>query len=287
MNTPTATDYNDPEVLERVALDTLELGTRGGGEIEVSVSAGEGFSVTVRGGTCETIEYERDKALAVTVYLDGRKGNATTSDFSAPALRETVDAARLIAEHGERDEYAGLPAAEYLCSDVPDLDLDHPWAIDANQAIALAIGMERAALASDKRLRQSDGASVNRYRGVRAMANSHGFHGAYRGTRHGVSAVMITVDDGGAMQRGYWYTSGRDASRFEDIDAIGQRAAESYRGQNRGKKTRHHQSAGAARTTPRGGAHRPPGRGYLPAPRSIGARPGCSTRSARWCCHRR
>ncbi len=180
----------------------------------------------MRNGELESIEHERDKALAVTVYHgQAQRQRNDHSDFSAPALRETVDAARLIAEHGERDEYAGLPAAEYLCSDVPDLDLDHPWAIDANQAIALAIDMERAALASDKRLKQSDGASVNRYRGVRAMANSHGFHGAYRGTRHGVSAVMIAAGTDGAMQRGYWYNSGRDARRFEDVEAIGRKAA--------------------------------------------------------------
>src|SRR5690606_34145008 len=76
----------------------------------------------------------------------------------------------------------------------------------------------------DKRLKQSDGASVNRYRGARAYANSEGFHGAYRGTRHGISAVMIAADDNG-MQRGYWYSTSRDPATLEDAAELGRTAA--------------------------------------------------------------
>ncbi|MCB1748912.1 MAG: metalloprotease PmbA [Gammaproteobacteria bacterium] len=209
-----------------MACDALEIATASGvGEAEIAVSAGEGLSVTVRDGACETLEYERDKSLAVTVYLDGRKGSATTTDFSRAALEDTIAAARRIAEHGEADPYAGLAEARYLATNVPDLDLDHPWELSAEEAIALALDCERVALGEDKRIRQSDGASVNRYRGTRAYANSHGFHGAYRGTRHAVSAVMIGADDGG-MQRGYWYSSARDPARLEDPAAVGRRAAE-------------------------------------------------------------
>ncbi|MGR8920199.1 MAG: metalloprotease PmbA [Gammaproteobacteria bacterium] len=225
MNAPATTDYNDPEAIERVALEVLARAREGGGEAEVAVSAGEGLGVTVRGGECETVEFERDKSLAVTLYLGGRKGSATTSDFSPGALAETVAAARQIAENGEVDEYAGLADPEYLATTVPDLDLNHPWAIDAPAAIELALGCEQVALAEDPRLRQSDGVSVNRYQGARAYANSHGFHGAYRGTRHSISAVMIAAGDDGAMQRGYWYSSARDPSMLEDAEAIGRRAA--------------------------------------------------------------
>jgi PmbA protein len=161
----------------------------------------------------------------VTVFLGGRKGSATTTDFSRAALEDTVAAARRIAEHGEADPHAGLAAACHLATTVPDLNLDHPWELDAEQAIALALECERAALGHEPRIRQSDGASVNRYRGTRAYANSHGFHAAYRGTRHAISAVMIGADDAG-MQRGYWHSSARDPARLEDAAAIGRRAAE-------------------------------------------------------------
>ncbi|MGE0485160.1 MAG: metalloprotease PmbA [Gammaproteobacteria bacterium] len=226
MNKPAAVDYNVPGILDTLACDVLAIATANGVDAaEIAVSAGEGLGITVRDGACEMVEYERDKSLAVTVFLGGRKGSATTTDFSRAALEDTVAAARRIAEHGESDPYAGLAEARHLATTVPDLDLDHPWDLDAEQAIALALDCERAALGHDPRIRQSDGASVNRYRGSRAYANSHGFHGAYRGTRHAISAVMIGADDAG-MQRGYWYTSARDPVRLDDAAVVGRRAAE-------------------------------------------------------------
>ncbi len=225
MKQPLTIDYNRPAILDELAVQTVEQARRAGAlAVEVSVSAGEGLSVTVRGGACETVEHERDKSLAVTIYLDGRKGSATTSDFSAAALSETVNAALRIAEVAEADQYAGLAAPEFLAKDLPDLCLDHPWELDAEAAIELAMTCERAALGFDTRLKQSDGCSVNRYRGSRAYANSHGFHAAYRGTRHGLSAVMI-AEDGGGMQRGYWYTSSRNPAELEDAEAVGRTAA--------------------------------------------------------------
>ncbi|MBK6657264.1 MAG: metalloprotease PmbA [Proteobacteria bacterium] len=226
MKQPIASDYNHPAVLDELAVRTLDAARRAGAKaVEVGVSAGEGLSVTVRGGACETVEHERDKSLGVTIYLDGRKGSATTSDFSDQALDETVRAALRIAEVAEPDPHAGLAAPEFLANALPDLDLDHPWDIDAEAAIALAIECENVARGVDTRIKQSDGCSVNRYRGSRAYANSHGFHAAYRGTRHGLSAVMI-AEDGGGMQRGYWFTSGRDATRLEDAATVGRLAAE-------------------------------------------------------------
>ncbi len=225
MNQPSAIDYNHPAILDELSVRIVEQARRAGARaVEVGVSAGEGLSVTVRGGACETVEHERDKSLGVTIYLDGRKGTATTSDFSNEALIETVNAALRIAEVAEPDQYAGLAAAEFLATELPDLDLDHPWELDAEAAIALAIECENAARGFDVRLKQSDGCSVNRYRGSHAYANSHGFHAAYRGTRHGLSAVMI-AEDGGGMQRGYWFTSSRDPGQLEDAASVGVTAA--------------------------------------------------------------
>lgn len=226
MNQPIALDYNRPAVLDELAQRTVDQARRAGAlAVEVGVSAGEGLSVTVRDGACETVEHERDKSLGVTIYLDGRKGSATTSDFSDGALAETVNAALRIAEVAEPDQYAGLAEPQYLANAFPELDLDHPWDINAETAIALALECENAARGFDKRVKQSDGCSVNRYRGSRAYANSHGFHAAYRGTRHGLSAVMI-AEDGGGMQRGYWFTSSRDPAQLENAEAVGLAAAQ-------------------------------------------------------------
>ena len=225
MNALIANDFNRPETLEQLAVDTVALAHRQGAEAaEASLNAGEGLSVTVRGGACETIEHERDKSLAVTIFMGGRKGTATTSDFSSAALAETVAAAKRIADHAEPDSYAGLAAPEFLARTIPELDLDHPWDLAAEAAIELALRCERAALATDPRLKQSDGCSVNRYRGTHAYANSHDFHAAYRGTRHGISSVMIAADDAG-MQRGYWFSSRRDPRELEAAEDIGVTAA--------------------------------------------------------------
>ena len=218
-------DFNSPEILDQLAFDTVKSAkSLGVDAAEVGISSGEGLSVTVRGGECETVEHQRDKSLAVTVFDDGRKGTATTSDFSAEALKESVAAAKRIADYAESDVHAGLASPEFLATELPDLSLDHPWQLDAEPGIELALECEAAALGFDPAIKQSDGCSVNRYRGARAYANSHGFHAGYRGTQHSLSAVMI-AEDGGGMQRDYWYSAARNAIELETPESVGIAAA--------------------------------------------------------------
>ncbi|MGE4618050.1 MAG: DNA gyrase modulator, partial [Gammaproteobacteria bacterium] len=183
-------DFTLTETLDRLAVETVDrVGDLGVDGVEVAISSGNGLSVTVRGGACETVEHQRDKSLAITVYDGGRKGTATSSDFSAQALADSIAAAKRIADYAESDPCAGLAEPEFLAGEIPELELDHPWEIDAEAAVVKALECERAALGFDQRIKQSDGCSVNRYRGARAYANSHGFHGVYRGTRHSMSAI--------------------------------------------------------------------------------------------------
>ena len=195
-----------------------------GAEAAITISAGEGLSVTLRNGALETIEHHRDKSLAVTVYRDGRKGSASSTDFGTEAVRATVAAAEAIARHAEADRFAGLVAPAYLAREIPDLDLDHPWDLDVAAAAALAQRADAAAAAGDPRIAQIDDSSVSRYRGYRLHANTHGFLGAYAGTRHGLSCTAVASADG-AMQRGGWYTVARDPERLEAPEAVGATAA--------------------------------------------------------------
>ena len=225
MKTIEKRDFSLPETLDRLAVETVSrAGDLGVDGIEVAISSGNGLSVTVRGGACETVEHQRDKSLAITVYHGGRKGTATSSDFSAQALADSIAAAKRIADYAESDPCAGLAEPEFLASEIPELALDHPWEIDAEAAIELALECECAALSFDRRIKQSDGCSVDRYRGAHAYANSHGFHGVYRGTRHSLSAIMIG-DDAQGMQRGYWYSAARDPEDLEVPEAVGATAA--------------------------------------------------------------
>ncbi len=216
--------FNDPAALDCAAA-SVEAAARRGLMAAASVNFGEGLTITVRGGDVESIEHHRDKRLGVTVYDGQRKGSASTTDLGQKAIEETVEAAARIARHAESDPFAGLVDPACLARVVPDLALDHPWQIEIDAAIELARECEAAALAAGAEVRQVDAASVNRYRGVHAYADTQGFRGSYAGTRHGVSCVAVG-ERAGAMQRGYWYTASRVPDELEAARDIGRRAGE-------------------------------------------------------------
>jgi PmbA protein len=159
------------------------------------------------------------------VFKESRKGNSSTSVISPEAIREAVAKACTFANFTAEDKYAGLADAELMCQDVRDLDLDHPWTIDADTAIAMAIESESAGLKHDKRVSNSEGATVSTNRGTRAYGNTHGFVGSYTKTSHSISCVLLAESDG-VMQRDYHYTTARCAEDLETAAAVGRTAAD-------------------------------------------------------------
>ncbi len=198
---------------------------RGASAASADVSVGFGQSVTVRHGEVETIEYNRDKGLSVTVYLGQQRGNASTSDFSPQAVRDTVDAALSIARYTARDDCSGLPDEDMLARDCPDMDLYHPWDLPVDAAIELAQRCEQAALDADKRISNSEGATVNLHEAQFITANSLGFIGGFPTSRHSLSCAVIAGEDD-AMERDYWYAVARDAGDMMDAQQVGRIAAE-------------------------------------------------------------
>ena len=192
---------------------------------ETEVSQGFGQSVSIRKGEVETIEYTRDKGVNVTVYVGKRRGHASSVDTSESALVATVDKALTIARYTEEDDAAGLADPDRLARNLPDLDLYHPWDIAVDDAIEIARNCERAALDVDKRITNSEGASVSAHESEFVYANSLGFSGGYKGSRHGISASVI-AEDGGSMQRDYWYTSSRLHGEMQNAEAVGRIAGE-------------------------------------------------------------
>ena len=212
--------------LESIVAGALEEARRAGAaQAEAGVSTDVGLSVTVRLGEVESLEYQRDRGMGVTVYVDGRKGSASTADLSRAAVRETVLKAVSIARFTAADPCAGLADAELMAREVPDLALHHPWDVDAEAAIDIARRMEAEALAFDPRIRNSEGGSVSTHSGMRVYGNSHGFVGGYPTTTHSLSCVVMG-QDAEEMQRDYWYTTTRDPGRLEEPEAVGRRAAE-------------------------------------------------------------
>jgi len=211
--------------LEQIVAQALALARkRGATAAEAGVGVGSGLSVTVRLGEVETLEYQRDRSLGVTVYVGQRKGSASTANLTPSAVEETVTKALSIASFTAEDEYSGLPDAELMARELPDLDLCHPWDIDAPGAIELAKRCEAAGLAVDSRIRNSEGASVATHRNLRVLGNSHGFIGGYPSTSHTVSCVVLGQANGD-MERDYWYTAARDWRELEDIEEVGRKAA--------------------------------------------------------------
>jgi PmbA protein len=211
------------ENLVTMALD--EARSLGVDQAEVAASQDIGLSATARLGDVENLEFTNDRGLGITVYKNSCKGNASSSDISPEAIREAVAKACSFATYTAADSHSGLADAERMATDLIDLDLDHPWELDANQAIALAIESEAAAMAHDKRISNSEGATVGTNRGARAYGNSHGFIGSYSKTSHSITCVVLAEEDG-AMQRDYHYTSSRVPGDLKDPASVGVRAAE-------------------------------------------------------------
>lgn len=218
---------------EQLVEDALSYAKKlGASEAGVEVSEGAGLSVSVRKGEIENVERNRDKSLGVTVYIGRQRGNASTSDFSRAALEQTVQAAYDIARFTAEDPAAGLPEADDLATPeqaARDLDLFHPWAIDAAGAAELALRCEAAALSTDPRITNSEGAGVSAQQSHFFAGNTRGFRGGYASSRHSLSVAPIASlpgRGGDDMQRDAWYSSMRSADELAPPEAVGRYAAE-------------------------------------------------------------
>ena len=215
----------DFEELVEFALEhARKLGATDAG---AEASEGCGLSVSVRKGELETVERNRDKSLGITVYVGSQRGNASTSDFSRPAIERTVQAAYDIARFTAQDPVAGLPELEDVApqGEQPDLDLFHPWEITSEQAAQLALRCERAAFDTDARITNSEGAGVSAQHSHFFSAHTHGFRGGYASSRHSISVAPI-AGRGDDMQRDAWYSSMRSAQELASPESVGRYAAE-------------------------------------------------------------
>lgn len=214
------------EHLREIASTVLEHARHNGATAcETDVSEGFGQTTTVRKGEVETIEYNRDKGVGVTVYVGQQRGHASTSDFSLEAIKRTVEAALSIARFTASDPCAGLPEEALLARESMDLDLHHPWRLPVAAAIEHARACEQAAFDVSSEITNSEGASISTQESHFVSANSLGFIGGYASSRHGVSCSVI-AGEGDRMQREYWYDSRRDAADLGDFAAVGRLAGE-------------------------------------------------------------
>ena len=217
--------YTD-DTLKQLVSDALKYAqTRGASAADAEVSEGFGQTVTARQGEVETIEYNRDKGIGVTVYIGKQRGHASSSDLSPQALRDTVDAALAIARHTATDDCAGLADPEMLAREFPDLDLIHPWDMPVERAIEMAKACEAAGFAADKRVTNSEGATVSTQQSHFIYGNTHGFLAGYPSSRHSMWCALV-AGKGDGMQRDDWYETARDPAELPSPESIGRKAGE-------------------------------------------------------------
>ncbi|MCK5727683.1 MAG: metalloprotease PmbA, partial [Methylococcales bacterium] len=213
------------EILKNRVQDVLnEAKKQGATAAKASLSVGKGLSVNARLGDVETIEHDCNQGLGLTVYFGQRKGSASSTDLSLKSIKDTVRAACSIAKYSSEDEFSGLPDANLLATEFPDLELNHAWNLNAEQAIDLAIECEAAARDVSAEITNSEGASVNSHDNLSILGNSHGFLQAVQTTRHSISCSVI-AQRGNDMQTNYWYSVVRDAQALENALSIGKTAA--------------------------------------------------------------
>lgn len=191
---------------------------------EVAISKQTGISVSTRLVEVETVEFNHDGALGITVYRGQKKGCSSTSDLSRGAIEQAVRAASEIARHTSEDDCNGLAAEELMVKDVPDLQLFHPGNLEPEYAIDQALATEQAALDADERIVNSDGAAYSSHLGVRVYGNSHGLLEGYPSSRHSLSCAVI-AQQGDTMERDYEYTVSRYPERLMNAAAVGELAA--------------------------------------------------------------
>ena len=221
---------HSPDRLRELAQSVCDTARRlGASACECEVSEGYGLTVTVRKGAVDTIEHNRDKGIGLTVYSgerpQARRGHASTSDFSAAAIAQTVEAAMAIARRTAVDDCAGPPEPELLARSLPDLDLFHPWHLGTEEAVGIARRVERAAFALSPKISNSEGATLSAQHSQFVLANSHGFLHGFPTSRHTLSVSVIAEDRGG-MQRDDWYSASRVPEQVADAAALGRYAGQ-------------------------------------------------------------
>lgn len=201
--------------LREIAADILrQAKALGATDAATEVAERDGRSVSVRQGKTETIGFSRDDSVSVTVYIGKRKGQAAAGDFSASAIRETVEAAIDIARFTANDETAGLADADLLEQSPRDLDLYHPYDLTPAEAAEIACRAEQAAFAASSDVAGSDGASVRSIHSQFVLASSNGFIGGYPVSTHAINCAVI-AGKGERMQRGGWSAQ---RTRRDDLD---------------------------------------------------------------------
>jgi len=213
--------------LRDLAQQVVQLARKAGADdAEVQVSDGSELTAKVRLGEPELVQEAGSRGLGLRVFRDLRQAITFTSDLRPHALERFATDAVALARLSEPDELHRLPDPEHLAREIPDLDLydESSEGLDAAEALSRALRGEKAALAHDSRVTNSEGATYSRVLGAMAFATSGGFAGGYLGSYSSLTVEPVCDDEGGKKRNGYWWTAARFASALEEPEEVGREA---------------------------------------------------------------
>ncbi|THI86040.1 MAG: TldD/PmbA family protein [Nitrospira sp. CG24A] len=211
----------------QLATDLLAKAKRGGAtEADIIIADGETFSVQVRLGAVDRLTKAREKHLGLRVFVGKRSASTSTSDFSADSLGRLVTETCTLAKAVVEDQVSGLPAADQMAGEKPDLDLYDSTRLNTEQQIELAKRVEAAAMSMDERVTNSEGGDFDSSSVRVVLGNSHGFLGEYPSSSFAMSVSPVATDpETGAMQRDSWYSVQRKFSKLDSPEEVGLEAA--------------------------------------------------------------
>lgn len=213
------------EFLADIAAQAIDLAKKKGADaVEVDGHIGQGMSVTILNQQIDSLEYDRGKEFAITVYLEKKRGSATTNDFSLESIKRAVNAAYDFATYAAEDPYSGLPDRKELAFDIPTPELYFPWSdLTAADAIEKMQACEAHALSQSKHTK-SDGAGLSSHQTYELIANSEGFMQSYASSSHSMHCALIAEKDG-EMQRESEYTCAMDPKDLWSTQFIAEEAS--------------------------------------------------------------
>ncbi|MCX8641127.1 MULTISPECIES: metalloprotease PmbA [unclassified Gilliamella] len=210
--------------LSAIVADTIAKAKSRVDSVAVSINQSTGINVSTRLGEPETVEFNSDGALAITVYQNQQKGSASTNDLSPKAIAQTIDMAVNIMQYTSPDPYSGLGDRSLMAFNAPDLDLFYPSDLNVDRAIEQAKQAEQVALANPK-IKSSDGGYFSSRYGIYMYGNSLGMLQGYCASSHSLSCSVI-AEQNGQMERNYAYTSSRDISELRSPSWVGEQSAQ-------------------------------------------------------------
>jgi PmbA protein len=218
-------DLLDQSALSSLAESLVAAARKAGADAADSVAVRSvSIGIEVRDGALEESERSEGDDVGLRVFVGRKQAVVSTNDIHRTDVAQLAARAVAMAKVAPDDPYAGLADASLLSRQHPDLDLVDADIPDVTQLEARARDAEQAAMAVTG-VSKSGGASASAGIGGMVLVTSDGFHGAYLGSRRGLS-MMAIAGEGTGMERDYDFSSALHEADLDTPAEIGRRAGE-------------------------------------------------------------